>query len=73
MELSPKESIEAAILKLKEGGHSVQTQMRGVQGEQWFEIDGHILVSWEKMQAFGTGTYTFDELRSKFTRDDAAI
>lgn len=63
MELSPRESIEAAILKLKEDGHTVQLQMHGIQGEQWFEIDGHMLISWEKMQAFGT--YTFDELRAE--------
>lgn len=64
--LSPKQRVDAAVRKLKEGGHTVQMQIRGERGTQWFEVDGRMLVSWEEMQGLGLGSYSLVELEEEF-------
>jgi hypothetical protein len=53
--------VEVAFHMLLKQGHNVQVVVQK-SGAIWFEIDGSLWVSWDRMSEFADGLHTLEEL-----------
>ena len=69
--MEEKEKVDAAVSMLKEAGHIVEAQVRGENGQMWFNVDNRMLVSWEEMQGLADSLYAVEELEDLYKKRQA--
>ena len=64
--------IEVAFHMFLKQGHDVQVVVQK-NGAVWFEIDGSLWVSWDRMSEFADGLHTLEELRGLSERRNQVL